>query len=106
MKHKMTMTTKTHLVCIAAAAFAGSANAATLANIGTAWPGTPALPDPPALQVISNTQDNNGRGITEARGEFIQTFTTTTAFQIDKIYIEASGIVASREFQLRVFETA
>lgn len=96
----MKMTTKTLLACTAAAAFVGSANAATLSNVGTAWPGSP------ALQVVSNTEDNNGRGVSEDRGEFVQSFTTTSAFQIDKIYIEAQGITNNVNFQIRIFEMA
>jgi hypothetical protein len=96
----MSTTTKTLLACTAAAAFVGSANAAMLSNIGNTWP------DSPALETVTNTEDNNGRGVTEARGEFVQSFTTTAAFQIDKIYIEVNGITANVDFQMRIFETS
>ncbi len=98
MKYKMPMTPKTLFACTTAAAFAGSANAATLSNIGTAWPGSP------TLETVTNTEDNNARGLTETRGEFVQSFTTTTAFQIDKIYIEVNGITNNVDFQIRIFE--
>ncbi len=100
MKNKMSKTTITLLACTAAAAFVGSANGGTLSNIGNTWP------DSPALETVTNTEDNNGRGVTEARGEFVQSFTTTAAFQIDKIYIEVNGITANVDFQLRIFETS
>lgn len=97
---KMKLATKTLLTCTAAAAFVGSANAATLSNIGSTWAASP------ALQVVSNTEDNNGRDLRESRGEYVQSFTTTSAFQIDKIYIEVNGITNNVDFQLRIFEMA